>query len=147
MKKGFTLVELISVILILGVLAVIAIPTYINTSNSIKSSNLESIKKMISTTMLNYATTHYLDDIKPANNTCAQNNCCKYYSVKFIKENNIFQTTSGSIVDPVTNLDLEGYVKVSYDTNALELKSEFKENKDDIGNCEVVDYIDEETEE
>ena len=137
MNKGFTLVELLSVILVLGIVIIIAIPSYLNITNNIKNSNLENIKKMVSTSMLNYANKYYLDDIKPANNTCSTNNCCVYYSIRYIKENNIFQTTDGSIINPVTNLDLDGYVKVSYDTSNLELLAEFKDNDNDKGNCLV----------
>ena len=139
MKKGFTLVEVLAVILILGSLAIIAIPSYMGASNSVKSNNLKSIKTMISTTMLNYANQNYIDEIKPSNNTCSSNNCCKYYSVDFIKENNIFQTTNGNITNPVTGDDLDGYVKISYDTTRLELIAEFKDDDSDIGNCEKVD--------
>lgn len=139
MKKGFTLVEVIAVVVILGLLALIAIPSYMKAAAAVKNSNLNNIQTMITSSMLNYANLHYIDEIKPSNNTCSSNNCCKYYSIEYIKQNRIFQTTNGKITNPVTNEELEGYIKVSYDTTKLELTAEYKENTNDIGNCNIVD--------
>ncbi len=140
MKKGFTLVEVLAVIVILGLLALIAIPSYIKASSSVKESNLNNIKTMVTTTMLNYANLNYIDQIKESNNTCSNNDCCKYYSIEYMKNNNIFQANNGQLINPVTGAELTGYVKISFDTTKLELVSEFKDNANDIGNCEKVEY-------
>ena len=84
-KKGFTLVELIAVIVILGMIIIIAYPAYINIANDMKKSNFENTTKILANTVLNYANKYDIDNIKPANNTCSNNNCCIYYSIEFIK--------------------------------------------------------------
>ncbi len=138
-NRGFTLAELLAVIVILSIIVIVAVPSYMSVSASIKESNLRTTKEMISNTMLRYADKYYLDDIKPANNNCISNNCCKYYSINYIKNNNIFAATNGSIKNPVTNEELIGYIKVSYNTTNYTLDAEYKENKNDRGNCGVVE--------
>ena len=46
-KKGFTLVELLAVIVILGVILLIAVPKIISTIDNAKLSTLESTAKMV----------------------------------------------------------------------------------------------------
>ena len=134
MKNGFTLTELLAVLVLLSILMIIAIPTYNKITNDIKKANLESTITMLENTMLNYANKYLIDDIKPAGNNCLNGNCCKYYSVSYIKNNNIFE---GSITNPVTNQELTGYIKLSYDISSYILNSEYQENSDSHGNCEV----------
>ena len=55
-KKGFTLVELISVIVILGILALIVFPSVLSTINKGKSSTKDSNKKLIIAGAKNYVT-------------------------------------------------------------------------------------------
>ena len=142
MKKGFTLVELLSVILILSMVMLIAIPTINSAANNVKKSNLETIKSMLESTMLKYAGQYYIDRIKEAGDTCSSNDCCGYFSIDFIKDYNIFQSNNDSIIDPVTGKDLEGYIKVSYDINKLDLVAEYVQNADD--NCKVKMELEEE---
>ena len=125
MKNGFTLVELLAVIVILSILIIIAIPTYNSVSDSIKKSNLETTKSMLENAMLVYGNKYLIDVIKPANENCSTaRNCCKYYSISYIKNNNIFKTTDNSIKDATTNKELEGYIKLSYNKNKYVLEAE-----------------------
>ena len=55
-KKGFTLVELISVIVILGILALIVFPSVLSTINKGKSNTKDSNKKLIIAGAKNYVT-------------------------------------------------------------------------------------------
>ena len=128
MKKGFTLTELLAVIVILSILTIIAIPTYQKIAEDVRKSNLETMKSIISSTMLGYANKYLIDEIKPANKNCTDG-CCKYYSVEYIVNNNIYVTTKEkNIINPVTNQKLEGYIKVSYNIDKYQLESEYIEN-------------------
>ena len=54
-SKGFTLTELLAVIVILGILIGIAIPIYINITKNIKENEYQSKKTMIESLAVNYA--------------------------------------------------------------------------------------------
>jgi prepilin-type N-terminal cleavage/methylation domain-containing protein len=140
MKNGFTLTELLAVIVILSILMLIAIPAYNDVAEDVKRVNLESMKTTLVNTVLDYANKNLIDDIKPSNNDCSSGNCCKYYSIEYIKNNNIFQTSDKekSFINPVTNQELEGYVKLTYDTTNYALVGEYTENADNK-KCEVLD--------
>ena len=138
MKKGFTLVELLAVIIILSILIIIAIPTISEVATSIKKSNLETTKRILEKTMIKYAGQNDIDEIKPDGDTCKLNNCCIYYSIDYIREYNIFQAEDG-IINPVTGGPLEGYIKVSYDLEKYVLVAEYEENADDLNYCLMVE--------
>ena len=140
MKNGFTITELLAVLVIMSVLIIVMFPAYINTSNSIKDSNLENIKSILSKTVLDYAEKNYIDEIKPSINKCSdQAPCCMYYSINFIKLKNIFQTTNGDIINPVTNKSLTGYIKVTYNTTRYLLESSYEEDLSSCGHCKYAD--------
>ena len=138
MKKGFTLVELLAVIIILSILVVIAIPTINGVALSIKKNNLDTTKRILEKTMVKYAGQNDIDEIKPDGDTCKHNNCCIYYSIDYIREYSIFQTEDG-ILNPVTGGPLEGYIKVSYDLEKYDLVAEYEENADDLNYCLMID--------
>ena len=139
MKNGFTLTELLAVIIILSILMIIAIPTYNKVASDIKETNNDfKNKKILANTMLNYANKNLIDDIKPAGNNCSTSNCCKYYSIDYIIRNNIFTASNGTVKNAVTNDELTGYIKVSYDTSKYALVAEYVENENSVGNCEVI---------
>ena len=57
-ESGFTLVELLVVMLILGLLAAIAIPAFFNQSNKAKDSKAKEAVRTAETSMETYATDH-----------------------------------------------------------------------------------------
>ena len=140
-KNGFTLVELLAVIVLLGILMVITIPVINNTAQKVRESNFETLKSTLGTTMIKYASEYYIDDIKPGGNICDNNNCCAYFDIDYIAEYNIYQSTNGKIINPLTGQQLQGYIKVSYDVDNLDLVAEYKENADGIGYCLKI-YLD-----
>ena len=140
-KNGFTLVELLAVIVLLGIIMVITIHVINNTAQKVKESNFENLKSTLGSTMIKYASEYYIDDIKPSGNICDNNNCCAYFDIDYISEYNIYQSTNGIIINPLTGQKLQGYIKVSYDINKLDLVAEYKENANDIGYCLKV-YLD-----
>lgn len=139
MKNGFTLVELLVVMVILSIIVIITIPAYNNIAESVRQSNLKTIKEMVTNTAVNYATKHMLDDIKPSNNDCSDGSCCKYLSINHIVEEKIFHSTDGTIINPVTNEELEGYIKLTYDTTKYVITGTYVETTEGAGNCEVID--------
>ena len=128
-EKGITLAELLAVIVIIGFLIIIMFPAYIEISNSMKNTSLNNTKDILVNNMLEEANKKYIDEIKPAGNTC-NNECYKCYPIDFIVNNGIFQTTDGKITNPKTNQDLEGFVKISFDINNFKLKGEFLDKDD-----------------
>lgn len=139
-KKGFTLVELISVVVLLSIILILVIPAYTQIEGQIKNSNLKNKKSMISNAMLEYANTNLLDKLKPLGQTGTNE---LYYSLDYIIANNIFAASETDpqgnkmFLNPVTNDKLYGCIKVIYDVNKFEVKTEFidKNNQAEMDNC------------
>ena len=123
MKKGFTLVELLAVIIILGLLTIIAIPSIVGILNNEKENISDSMKNII----IN-ASSLYIEDnsgVYPKVNNNVY--CIKLESL--VNDNRL----SNPLKDPVTNkeIDLNKYVKVSiindlYDYDIVDICTEYK---------------------
>ncbi|MDD4187230.1 MAG: prepilin-type N-terminal cleavage/methylation domain-containing protein [Bacilli bacterium] len=131
MNKGFTMIELLTVIIILAGIMIIAIPSYTNVSYEIKKKSLENKTNVITQSTLKFAKLHLIDDIKPAGNTCLnKEDCCKYYDLyDFVLEYGLYvaeeEKNGPVIINPETNTKLNGEVKICYDIEALDLNGEF----------------------
>lgn len=69
-KSGFTLIELVIVIAILGILAVVAIPLYINLSNDARNAAISGVAAALSSAnAINYAAR----SVNPANGIAVSN--------------------------------------------------------------------------
>jgi prepilin-type N-terminal cleavage/methylation domain-containing protein len=135
-NKGFTLVEVISVIIILSGIILIAIPSYNMASYAIRKSSYENKINVINSAMLKFAKLHLIDDIKPAGQTCTnQLNCCKEYDLyQFLLTYGVYpaeETVNGEsiVIDPLTNEKLNGCVRLTYDVSSLSLKAEFVKDR------------------
>ncbi len=62
-ENGFTLIELVVVIVILGIIALIAIPKYLDLTVSVKNSADTENRKAVEAAILLYFTEHVTDDI------------------------------------------------------------------------------------
>lgn len=123
MKKGFTLVELLAVIIILGLLTIIAIPSIIGILNNEKENISDSMKNVI----IN-ASSLYIEDnsgVYPKVNNNVY--CIKLESL--VNDNRL----SKPLKDPVTNkeIDLNKYIKVSiindlYNYDIVDICTEYK---------------------
>ena len=139
-NKGFTLVELISVVVLLSIILILVIPAYTQIEGQIKNSNLENKKSMISNAMLEYANTNLLDELKPLG---SKGTNTLTYSLDYIIKNNIFAASETDsqgnkmFLNPVTNDKLYGCIEVSYDVNKFEVKTKFidKSNQTEMDNC------------
>lgn len=69
MNKGFTLVELIAVIVILALLVIITTPAYDSISNSIRTRNYESKKSTIKSETLKYVEKYLKDKVYDGDTT------------------------------------------------------------------------------
>ena len=139
MNKGFTLVELLAVIIILGLLLVIAIPSYISIYSGIKRDTLENKISEIESSALSYGST-IKDEVK--------NSSCVTKSIEdLIKYGNLTSDKDSSdvIIDPTKNKPMTGNVLICYDKEKLDIvanyvvpyeqnKLYFKNEKVNIGN-------------
>ena len=106
MKKGFTLVELLAVIVLVGAIAAISFPLVTNQLNNSKQKSYETQIKTIE---------------RAANNWGAQNvgllpdvdGQTKNISIDRLQKDGFI--TKGDIVDPRTEENLTGCVEITYD--------------------------------
>ncbi len=126
MNKGFTLVELIAVVVILSLIAIITTPAYDSISNNIKTRNYESKKNTIKAHTLSYVEKYLKNETYDGSNTeIGSNTLC--FSVNYLIRNGIISSDSETdeyIENNVTGEKYRGdkiFVKVEYDTTYLKL--------------------------
>lgn len=137
-KKGFTLVEIIASIVIMGLIAVLLITTIQTSVTNVKKSNYENIKKMIIESTINYINNSNeegfkLDDIKPEKELCKeQYSCAKEYDIGTILDKNIYYSDTKNangeitVINPITNEGMRNKkIIIYYDTGTHSLKGEF----------------------
>lgn len=124
MNKGFTLVELIAVIVILGLLVIITTPAYNSISNNIKKSNYESKKSTIKAITLSYVEKYLKDEIYSG---ASDKDKVKCFTVDYLIKSGIISSDSDE-KEYIEN-DINGekyeinqvYLQVFYDYENLKL--------------------------
>ena len=98
-EKGFTLVELLAVIAILGVVLLIAIPLLINNIDNKKIDASDKVKELIITAARTYVIDNEIETpiVIPISNLCSYIDC--------------------PVIDPYTNEEITGGVSVDEDLN------------------------------
>ena len=139
-NKGFTMVEIIAVISILGLLVVITTPAYNSISSNIKTRNYESKKNTIESQTLSYVEKYLKDEVYGGVNSSGNvldNKHC--FTIGYLIENGIISSDSETeeyILNDVDNIKYkngDAYVFVEYVTtdNRFKLKAEFRVNKEE----------------
>ena len=126
MNRGFTLVEIIAVIVLLSLIMIVAMPAYNSVAKNVKTKSYESKKVAIEKAMQKFANEYLIDTIKPADNG-AGTYCQQYDLEKYIVANGIYAgEDDDKIINPLTNIKFENAcVKVKYTLSDYRLASEF----------------------
>lgn len=124
MNKGFTLVEIIAVIVILSLLVIISTPAYNTISTNIKTKNYDSKKSTIKAETLSFIE-KYMKDKVYSNSGDKNKRIC--LTVNFLIKNGIVASDSESeeyIFNDLTNEKISGntvYLQILYDYKNLKL--------------------------
>lgn len=134
-KKGFTLVEIIASLVIIGLISVLLITTIQTSVAKVKESNYKNLKKMIVESTINYINNSNeegfkLDEIKPEKELCKDKYiCAKEYNVGTILDKNIYYSSTKNadgkitVINPVTNEGMRNKKFIIYyniDNHSLE---------------------------
>lgn len=133
--KGFTLVELLAVIAIMGMLAVIMVPTISGVIEENKKNNSENLKNSIKSSARAYISDNRyeikLDDGSSANDTRNITFIGNDYideskiTVELLVNKGYLKSNSGNIINPETNKPInkgESYIVVTYDCSSKDFK-------------------------
>ena len=124
-RKGFTLVELLATITILGLIVLIVVPAVSKNVTKSKEKSYENLEKNIIT-----VTKRYL--LENSNLLPDENETIKKIELEFLINENLFDTDK--LINPLTNEKLDGYVEIKYNINNEEYKYTFKQK-----NAEIID--------
>ena len=129
MNKGFTIVELLAVIAILGILVIIVTPTYDTVNNNIRKMNYDSRKNEIKSQTISFIEKYAKDKVYDGTNS---NILC--FTPAFLIQNGIISSDDEKeeyIKNDYTNEQYSGdenvYIKVLYEINKDDMaKSKLK---------------------
>lgn len=133
--KGFTLVELLAVIAIMGMLAVIMVPTISGVIEENKKNNSANLKNSIKSSARAYISDNRYE-ISLDNNSCNNNTRnITFIGNDYIDESKItvellvnkgyLKSNSDDIINPETNKPInkgESYIVVTYDCSSKDFK-------------------------
>lgn len=120
MKKGFTLVEILGVIVVLGVIGLIAFPIVNSTIKETKQNSYDAQIKMIVEAGQKWGVKN-VEKLPDINET-------KYIKIsELIEEGLIVKTKGGKLINPIDDTEMTGCVKVSYLTDYNQYSYEYSE--------------------
>ncbi|MGE5456219.1 MAG: prepilin-type N-terminal cleavage/methylation domain-containing protein [Ignavibacteriales bacterium] len=125
--KGFTLVELLAVIAILGIIALIVSPTLIGVVNKSK----KDIKEEQIAALENAASRWTL-----SNEECLYNHVGAFnLSFDALKQSGLI--TTKEVIDPTTNNELVGCIAITWSDTVNQYLTEYTESCTTINTCET----------
>ena len=122
MKKGFTIIELLASIGIMGLILIISIPAYNGISDTIKQQNYNSKMSMMEKSTIAYINKYHKDKLFNGSSTPA----C--YSLQYLISKNVFSPdnkTDDGMTDPINGGNLKGYLKAYYNITSYEVDIEY----------------------
>lgn len=119
MRKGFTLVEVLAVMIILGLLIVLTIPAYTSIFSGVKRKNLDSKLTEISAAAKKYGNT-FKDKIKDAGNACMTTNIKTLIEKGYLVSD---YDNDAAIINPTDNTKLSGDIKLCYCTESFDIEA------------------------
>lgn len=117
-KNGFTLIEIIAVIVIIGIIALITIPAVESLINNSKESLYNSQVKMIESAAKKWG----LDNVNDLPDDKGDFRCI---NASYLVEKGYLE---GKVTNPINNEEMDGKVKITL-TNFNQYKYEYVENE------------------
>lgn len=147
-KKGFTLVELLAVLVIIGLLSVILIPSYQYIFTTIKKSNVTSKVSSITSAAYKYGN-RYKDEIKRyidsnINTTELDLNKCMTTNVEELITKGYISSEvedRNAIVNTIDNNDLDADIYMCYCTTNLDLSTYYVQEFSSTNKYYKGDYV------
>ena len=155
-KNGFTLVELLAILIILGLMVVLTVPAFTNIYSGVKRENLNGKITEIKAAALKYGSKKK-DEIKDASGSCIETNVAEliekgYLTSESDSENIIYSSVDNTPLDEqilicyvIPKFDIEAYYVYNFDSNKYYYKNDMvkyhnpSNNKDEIYKC-IIDY-------
>ncbi len=142
-KNGFTLVELLAVLVIIGIISAISISIYTNSISESKKSLSDFQKKQLIESARTYVAINTIGFNNIFNKmTIGEENSCVALQIKvLIKEGLI----SSNIVDPKdTKTKLDGYIKIKYNPSSSQYNYEYIDEEVETTTCRYSYWVDNE---
>jgi prepilin-type N-terminal cleavage/methylation domain-containing protein len=130
--NGFSLVEMLVVIIIISVLMTLLIPGYISIYTSVKRNSFDSKVKQIETAALKYGN-EIKDEIKAETYTKnGINYCTNMTAVQLIQKGYLISDSNGrdEIINPTNGAVMNGNVRVCYSSSKLDIIANYVEEYD-----------------
>lgn len=125
-RNGFTLVEILAVLIILALLIALSIPAYINVFNSIKRDNFNAKVTEVETAA-NKMGEKVKDEVKDAGRACITSNISELIGKGYLLSESEYDDV---IYSPTDNTAMSGDVKICYCTTTYNVQSHYVVNFD-----------------
>ena len=119
MKNGFTMIELLASVVILGLLLVLTIPSYAGITRQMKNSNLDGKISEITVAAKKYGE-QVKDEVKDAGKSCKVTTVDQLISLGLLESES---ESANQIFNPKDNTVLGGNIYICYNTKDYKLET------------------------